>query len=209
MAAERSYYVSKRSEMLDFMPDSYGKVLEIGCGEGDFLDCLDCDEKWGMDIDEESINVIKSKGIKTIYGRYEEMHGEIPDGYFDAIICNDVIEHMVCHDHFFQTIKTKLADGGVLIGSIPNVRFYKNLKHILFKKDWKYADEGILDRTHLRFFTEKSLKRSLKENGYQIEKMYGIRGSKKPLLRLFIALTFGKHEDIRHQQFAFAAKAEK
>jgi len=205
MAKDRAYYISERKEMLDFLPPSYSKVLEIGCGEGDFLTQLECEEKWGMDIDETSIEILKERGIKTIFGKYEEIYSELPDDYFDVVICNDVIEHLISHDLFFSTIKAKLKRGGCLVGSIPNVRFYKNLKHVLFKKDWKYADEGILDRTHLRFFTEVSLRRSLLENGYAIEKLEGIRNSKKPLLRLFIALTFGAHADIQYQQFAFSA----
>jgi len=205
MAVDRSYYISSRKEMYGFMPEAFETALEIGCGEGDFIDSLHCPEKWGVDIDEKSVEAVKSKGVKAVFGRYEDIHTDLPDGYFDVIICNDVIEHMVDHEYFFQTIKSKLSPGGSLVGSIPNVRFYKNLKHVLFKKDWKYTDEGILDRTHLRFFTEISLKRTLSENGYKIVRFSGIRGSRKPLLRLFIALTFYKHEDIRHQQFAFRA----
>lgn len=205
MAQDRSYFISNRKEMYDFLPESYSKVLEIGCGEGDFIASLDCEEKWGMDIDEKSIEVVNERGIKTVFGFYEEKYKELPDNYFDVIICNDVIEHMISHDFFFTTIKEKLKDTGSLVGSIPNVRFYKNLKHVLFEKDWKYTDEGIRDKTHLRFFTGKSLRRSLIENGLNIEKFEGIRPSRKPLLRLFIALTFGKHKDISYQQFGFRA----
>ena len=203
MPQERSYFISDRKEMYAFMPESFSKVLEVGCGEGDFIAGLDCDEKWGLDIDQKSVEVLKERGIKTIFGHYEEKYKELPDNYFDVIICNDVIEHMASHDFFFSSIKEKINENGCIIGSIPNVRLYKNLKHLLFEKDWKYTDEGIRDKTHLRFFTGKSLQRSLIENGLKIELFQGIRPSRKPLLRLFIALTLGKHKDICYQQFGF------
>jgi hypothetical protein len=77
------------------------------------------------------------------------------------------------HDAFFKEIKRIITKDGYLIGSVPNVRFYKNLQNILFKKDWKYVDSGILDQTHLRFFTFKSLERSLKQSGFLIQKING------------------------------------
>ncbi|PLX66238.1 MAG: class I SAM-dependent methyltransferase [Denitrovibrio sp.] len=158
-----------------------------------------------MDIDQESIEKLQAKGVKAIFGMFEDKHVDLPDDYFDVVICNDVIEHMISHDMFFETIQKKLKKNGSLVGSIPNVRFYKNLKHLLFEKDWKYQESGILDTTHLRFFTKKSLRRSLISNGYNISKLEGIEGSRAPILRLFLALTLGKHNDIRYRQLAFRA----
>ena len=52
------------------------------------------------------------------------------------------------------------------MGSIPNVRFIENILRFLIQKDWRYTEWGILDKTHLRFFTEKSLKRLFQDNGF-------------------------------------------
>lgn len=80
----------------------------------------------------------------------------LPDQHFDMVICNDVIEHMVDHDHFLEHIKTKMRPGACIVGSIPNVRHLTALFKLLVAKDWPYSASGILDRTHLRFFTENS-----------------------------------------------------
>ncbi len=48
-----------------------------------------------------------------------------------------------------------------MVGSVPNVRYFKNLFDLLVLRDWDYKDSGVLDRTHLRYFTLKSLRRSL------------------------------------------------
>lgn len=125
------------------------------------------------------------------------------------MICNDVIEHMVDHDEFLQSVKKNLKKDAYLVGSIPNVRYIANLFEILIKKDWEYKNEGILDETHLRFFTEKSLKRTIKENGFAIEQFQGIKPfwggsiSIKGLLRrclYYLAiLIFG--QDVKFRQF--------
>jgi hypothetical protein len=111
------------------------------------------------------------------------------------------------HNLFFKTIKKKMTEKGFLIGSIPNVRFYSNLFRLLILKDWKYQDAGILDNTHLRFFTKKSLTRALLENGFSIDKLKGINGTKFSLfsanliLKNILILLFGK--DSRHPQYSF------
>ena len=114
-------------------------------------------------------------------------------------------------------IRKYIAPGGVIVGSIPNVRYHKNLFNLLFAKDWEYMDWGILDRTHFRFFTEKSLRRSLSSAGFEVEDFRGINGgiefglSKWKLAyslfaMLSIALSLGYFNDIKHQQFAFRAR---
>ena len=81
---------------------------------------------------------------------------------------------MADHDAFLRRVKQKISPGGVIVGSVPNVRYFKNLFDTLVLKDWDYKDAGILDRTHLRYFTLKSLSRSLRETGYSIDAIRAI-----------------------------------
>ena len=163
------YYDWQRKEILPLIPENYQKVLEIGCGTGNFRDNLKyhC-EYWGVEPFEKAALQAEKKINKVLIGTYEEVVKELPNGYFDLVICNDVIEHMVDHNAFFQSIKTKMTNDSYLIGSIPNVRCFSNLYGLLKNKEWKYEESGILDYTHLKFFTEKSLKRTLQENGFII-----------------------------------------
>ena len=119
-----------------------------------------------------------------------------------------------------------MSDGGVIVGSIPNVRYYKNLFALIVRRDWRYTDKGILDATHLRFFTQNSFQRSLRESGFSKEKMRGINSAVylkqqyctspartagnvlKYILRLigFLSvdiLTLGHSADIKYAQFGF------
>jgi 2-polyprenyl-3-methyl-5-hydroxy-6-metoxy-1,4-benzoquinol methylase len=202
------YYENNRNEIVELIPSKYNKILEIGCGSGEFRANLknEC-EYWGIEINEIAGKKAKMNLTKVIVGDYFKIYKSLPDNYFDLVICNDIIEHMNDHNLFFKTIKKKMTEKGFLIGSIPNVRFYSNLFRLLILKDWKYQDAGILDNTHLRFFTKKSLTRALLENGFSIDKLKGINGTKFSLfsanliLKNILILLFGK--DSRHPQYSF------
>jgi hypothetical protein len=119
------------------------------------------------------------------------------------------------HDWFMEAIKPHMAPSAHLVASIPNVRYLPNLFNLLIRKEWKYLDSGLMDRTHLRFFTERSIRRMLAEHAYEVEIMHGInscipRGATSPsalLRRLQVrvaGLVFGR--DVEYLQFALRAK---
>ena len=213
-----TYFSSSRPDMEKFLPTNYEKVLEIGCGDGGFSRYLDNSaELWGVEPNEESVCQARLKGYKMLQGDFEANCDRLPNNYFDLVICNDVIEHMADHDYFLSTIKEKMSSNGVLIGSVPNMRNYRALVELLVRKDWPYMEEGVLDRTHLRWFTEKSFKRSLIRHGYTIETYRGIGSllgnyksitsiAKSIVVVLIILSTFGYYRDIRYLQFAFRVK---
>ena len=199
-----TYYKNIRNEMSPLLPKQYSRVLEIGSGEGDFRENLkQKNEYWGVEPVEAAAAIAAEKLDKVLPGTYQEMVNQIPNEYFDLVICCDVIEHMVDHDEFFQSIRKKIKKDGCLVASIPNVRHLRNLFEVLVKKDWKYVDEGILDRTHLRFFTKRSLIRTIAENGFVIDQIMGInpiQGS--GLLRILAnVVIFLLGQDSRYLQF--------
>ncbi len=210
------YYEGSRSEVNAFLPATCRRVLEIGCGSGGFRENLPADcEYWGIEpVAAPAANAAKRLS-RVLQGTFVEVRRELPAGYFDLVVCNDVIEHMPDHDAFLQQIKQHVAPGGCIVGSVPNVRCYQHLYELLFQRDWRYRDEGILDRTHLRFFTQKSLVRTFTENGYRIDACGGINDlapmrftSPKKIRRwlvvtLITILTLGLFNDIRYLQFAF------
>lgn len=219
MPAE-TYFIESRKEILPFLPTEYSKVLEIGCGEGIFsTNLIGAIEVWGIEPDENSAAIASKKIFKVFNATYEKCFNELPENYFNLVICNDVIEHMPDYNFFFQSIKKKMTANGCLVGSIPNVRYFENIATFLIAKDWKYSSFGILDYTHLRFFTKKSLLRSIKENGYTIEKVEGIHKlslSPFSLWRLIkwvivygvVLLTLGYYKDIVYLQFGFRIRPQ-
>lgn len=210
------YYEGSRPEVTALLPAGCRRVLEVGCGAGGFRENLPADcEYWGIEPATGPAAIAATRLGRVLTGLFDDVCGELPRGYFDVIICNDVIEHMPDHDAFFWKIQAYLSPEGCIVGSVPNVRCYQNLYELLFERDWRYRDEGTLDRTHLRFFTRKSLLRTLKENLYQVEAFTGLNDlaparltSLKKLRRwlsvsLIVVLTLGLFSDIRYLQFGF------
>lgn len=214
--------------MAPFLPATYQRVLEVGCGSGAFVDHLRRpSEVWGVEPNADAGEVAAQKMHRVLVGRYDQVARDLPEAYFDLVVCNDVIEHMDDHDAFLEAIKTKMRPGGCIVGSIPNVRHVTALFKLLALKDWRYSGSGILDRTHLRFFTEKSLRRTLQEHGYAIEMLsgigsvirYGISRRTNKLNRVqdlgvrlasftVVALTLGFYWDTQYPQYAFRVRLE-
>jgi len=206
------YYGNTRPEMLQFIPANAQKILEVGCGEGKFSAQLrnDNNETWAIEPNDISAKQASEKLFKVLKGTVEEKITELPDNYFDVIIMNDVIEHLLEPWDDLQRLKGKLKDDGVFVSSIPNVRYAKNLFNMLFKRDWKYTDDRILDITHYRFFTRKSIRRLFEENGYVVQKMKGVNRTKSfaffPFAVLFNILFLFSQLDIFYMQYATVAK---
>ncbi|MEZ9835158.1 class I SAM-dependent methyltransferase [Vibrio breoganii] len=170
------YHDNSRKEMIAFITTEPKRVLEIGSGTGKFRNHFNEDiEYWGIEPDITSADIAcKVNKMKVIVGSVPSVDKLIPNDYFDLIVCNDVIEHIQDTKEVFNFIESKLTKNGKIIASIPNVRYLPNLKELLLFKDWRYRQAGILDRTHLRFFTKKSSLRMLNENNFHIIKYHGI-----------------------------------
>jgi len=201
-------YGHTRAEMAQFLPNEYSKVLEVGCNIGNFRQYADkSTEYWGIEPLEQAAEIAKTKMDKVLVGFYDKVANDIPDNYFDLVIANDIIEHMEQPWDFLKSIKRKMNERASLVLSIPNVRHYENLKELLFEKDWKYVDAGILDITHLRFFTKKSMIRLLDENKFEIKKMEGINPLRvrKMCSPIYWLLRFFLGSDIKFLQFGIRA----
>lgn len=204
-----AYYQNARPEILPFIPDPCNRVLDVGCGSGAFGEYLkkerNC-EVWGVEPVSAAADEAKDRLDKVINSLFSE-EAQLPDNYFDVIIFNDSLEHFPYPEPPLQYARKLLNSGGALVCSIPNVRYIKNVKHLLLDADWKYTYEGILDYTHLRFFTKKSIQRTIEDNGYKILTLKGINsypwsGWKVNLLRTIFG---SKIEDMRWLQFVVVA----
>ncbi len=212
MEKSEKYYAQTRAEMLAFIPVNAKKILEVGCGQGNFSAQLTKEgvETWGIEPNPQSAKDASKKLFKVLSETLDNALAELPDNYFDAIIFNDVIEHLLYPWEDLKRVKSKLSKEGVVVSSIPNVRYSKNLFNLLFKKNWKYTEGGVLDVTHFRFFTKKSIKVLYKDSGYSIQTIKGVNITKSflffPFAVLFNILFLCTQLDMFYMQFATVAK---
>ena len=125
---------------------------------------------------------------------------------FDCIIFADVLEHLVDPAALLRAVRQHLSPGGVVVASLPNVRHYAVLADLLLRGDWDYADYGVLDRTHLRFFTHKSIRKLFAETGYELTRMEGINGPTSRRGRVLSRLLPTPLQDIQYLQFVCVAR---
>jgi len=198
--------------MLKFVPPGVHKVLEIGCAEGSFgllLKRLRGVEVWGVDMSLPVADEAISRLDHFIVGDFEDENVDVPKKYFDCVVFNDVIEHFKYPWTVLRDVREYIVEGGYVVASIPNVRFLSNIKKLLIDKQWKYEDEGILDKTHLRFFVEESIRDMFKACDYRIIKLEGINAGKFSWkFEIINRILFNMFEDMRFRQFACVAQKE-
>ena len=100
----------------------------------------------------------------------ERLDDLFPGRKYDVIVCADVIEHLQRPTALLESCHRLLKDGGKLLLSVPNVA-YSGLIAELLLGDFRYRDEGLLDRTHVRFFTRQSLMRLLRESRWSADRL--------------------------------------
>lgn len=206
-----NYYKNTRPEIMsviDFIPKD---VLEIGCGQGNFGKGLKLKYQCsvtGIEINEDQAKVAAKNLDKVYASSVEEAIYKLRDKQFDLIVANDVLEHLQDPYEVIKKLSKKLARNGRIISSIPNVRNFHVVYALLRNKEWKYTESGILDFTHLRFFTCKSIIEMYESNGYKIVKQQGInKDNNLPWWFKMVRFIFNsRFEDMSYLQFVTVAE---
>ncbi len=204
------YYRQSRAELLPFLPPTVRKLLDVGCGEGNFGLLVKerwGAEVWGIEINPAAAAAAQAKIDRVLVGDVQELLPALAAADFDCLVFADVLEHLVDPFQVLQQAKNVLAPMGSLLITIPNVLYIKNLYNLLYHKDWRYEPQGILDISHLRFFTKKSFSRTLQELDFHIEEVRGINPCRQRVLWfLFNFLTVGHFHESQYLQLVFRAR---
>lgn len=171
VSLDYSFYV--RRDLLSLMDLSREglRVLEIGCACGMTLREIGAQNRtaklYGVELNE------NAAAIAAPYATILSMNVENLDPAeiserFDYIVMADVIEHLVDPWTSVRNMRELLAPGGMLVASIPNVSNIRNIFDVV-RGFWSYQDLGLLDRTHLRFFTKHEIIELFQGAGYVIE----------------------------------------
>jgi len=202
-----SYYQIEKERIIAIIPPGDNRILDIGCAAGKLGQRLQelgkARELIGVEIHEPAVRKAKQFYDAVHLGDVEGLSLPYED-YFDFIVCADVIEHLrdpwTCLDKFLKYLKPE----GSLVATIPNIRHWKIIRDLLFLGKWEYKEAGIMDNTHLRFFTKRSFETVLEKAGYLITHSEIWLESRR---RKFVnTLTFGTLEELLGIQILFVAQ---
>ncbi|MCF8720702.1 glycosyltransferase family protein [Nitrospina gracilis] len=164
------YYRNVRQDLLHLVPRDAQSVLEVGCGAGHTGHAIR--ERQGAVVTGIEVNSRAAAEARrhldiVLEGSVENMDLPFAEKEFDCILFADVLEHLVDPALVLRKTLPYLSERGVVVASIPNIQYHGILNQ-LGEGNWTYEDEGILDRTHLRFFTLKEIQKLFAETGYEV-----------------------------------------
>ncbi|MBN1941233.1 MAG: class I SAM-dependent methyltransferase [Candidatus Diapherotrites archaeon] len=157
------------------------KIIEFGCGKGFVTEQLQKhgNKVTGVEINTENAKRAKKFCSKIFIGDIEKMDFRKLGSGFDVALFGDVLEHLKNPEGTLGKTGRILGKNGRVIASIPNIANWKIRLGLLGGK-FDYAEQGILDKTHLKFFTLKNAKKLFNENNFVIEKILTVPSAPVP-----------------------------
>jgi SAM-dependent methyltransferase len=164
--------------LIDKLDGSKAKrILDVGIWDGSILRniSLPCD-KFALDISDNQTHFLKQNGIALSVIDFENDKFPYENSYFDVVLLNEVIEHVINTDNLIGEINRVLRVGGILIISFPNVNYFIGILMQVFF-DWTPAFSSRYKAVHVRDWTLKVIKRMLAINGFSYQRVIGHRFS--------------------------------
>jgi 2-polyprenyl-3-methyl-5-hydroxy-6-metoxy-1,4-benzoquinol methylase len=159
------------------VPADARRILDVGCASGGFGVALreaDPDRVvWGIEADPQAAAVAADRYHRVVTGLFPDALAGL-DVTFDCLVFNDVLEHLADPWTALRDGLRHLEPGGAVVVSIPNIRYVGTVVDLVLRGNWAYADRGVLDRTHLRFFTRRTAVELVAGAGLTVEKVKGI-----------------------------------
>jgi SAM-dependent methyltransferase len=172
--SDQTYYSRSRTWPSLFGIRSSTKILDVGCGRGNlgyYLQITFGSEVTGLEIVNDNFLVAATVLHDAHLGDIESMDISVLGSQFDYVIFSDSLEHMLDPKAVLERVRDLMAGNGHLLISMPNIRNFRVTVPLVFSDQWEYQDEGLLDRTHLRFFTCTSICRLIEQCGYKVEQV--------------------------------------
>ncbi|MEW6188003.1 MAG: class I SAM-dependent methyltransferase [Thermodesulfobacteriota bacterium] len=171
---EEKYDDKPRLDILELFPGDCRKVLEIGCGTGATGAVIK--EKIqglyyvGLEVDENAVKIAETRLDKVLAIDLGEIRPDslpLPQESFDLLIAADVLEHLYDPWRVMDVLRLFLKSDGKVVLSIPNTQNIHLITNLV-QGNWNYEKYGLLDATHIRFFTLKEIEKLLIGAGYHI-----------------------------------------
>lgn len=209
VGTDSPYWSETRSHVADLVPATAQRVLDVGCNDGTFgagvLAMRPGREVWGIEPHDLDAETATQRLTGVANGFYPEALDQVP-GTFDCVSFNHVLEHMVDPWAALRATRDRLSPAGCIVGELPNVRHLPFLVDLTVRGRFNYVDSGLLDRTHLRFFTRSSAHDLFTSSGFEVEVFFPVvamGNARFPRTSRVVAKLIG---DLSYMAFAFRAR---
>ncbi|MFO0899231.1 MAG: glycosyltransferase [Pirellulales bacterium] len=172
-AIDPGYFEHARPELLALVPGEAREILDIGCAAGRVGEAIKSRQAArvvGVEIDPMAAALARKRLDKVVEADLDSGAVAFDPGSFECVICADVLEHLRHPAQLLRQIRGWLKPTGLLLASVPNVRHHSVVRGLL-NGNWTYERAGLLDSTHLRFFTRRELEKLLYRTGFALEQM--------------------------------------
>jgi len=204
---EENYFSLVRQDIVKLIPEGTKRVLDVGCADGatgEEIKRRFSAEVIGVELYEDAADIAKKRLDQVFCSDVETFRPSFDTGYFDCIIFADVLEHTKNPWMVLARYMEYLSPEGCVVASIPNIRYIVPVLKILFNR-FEYEPSGVLDQTHLRFFTYHTIKKLFSICGLKIVR-HETNRNRGWKMNLLTYLSFGLLKDFSVFQHLVVAK---
>lgn len=163
----------KSPDLIDLLPLNARRIIDIGCGVGEiaqeYRKRASPEFYLGVEIVPQDAEVARQYCSQCIVGNIEEFDDQawLQLTNYDLWVFGDVLEHLYDPWKILSKVRLVLLRNGEIACCIPNVQHW-SLQARLSNGDWRYSEKGLLDRTHIRFFTKQTMVELIEGAGFEI-----------------------------------------
>lgn len=203
------YYSQVRPEVVELVPDDARRILDVGCGDGAVGSAVRGPGRTVMGIESapevaqraatrlDAVHRVDLDDVASLRVTLEEVQP------VDCVVAADVLEHLVDPWTTLAMLAAAVRPGGTVVLSVPNVRVISTIVPLVVFGRFEYADHGVRDRTHLRFFTRHSILELVESAGLQV---VSVRRGPTPWRRGWRARVGALLGDLGNEQFLVVAR---
>jgi 2-polyprenyl-3-methyl-5-hydroxy-6-metoxy-1,4-benzoquinol methylase len=171
-------YTGARPEVQALVPSSARRVLDLGCSAGALgagLKERGGVEVVGVELDPELARAAETRLDRVVVGDVAALDEAL--GRFDCVVAADVLEHLPDPWAALRRVVELVEPGGAVVVSLPNVRFFETFWQLGVRGRWPRREQGVFDRTHLRWFALRDARELLEGAGLAVDAV-------RPLIRI-------------------------
>jgi ubiquinone/menaquinone biosynthesis C-methylase UbiE len=188
-AKDPAYFRNARKDYVAALPDNpAAAILELGCGNGATGALALSERKCGTYVGIEMFEPMAREAERVLtsvhIGNVETIALPYPEATFDALIMSEVLEHLLEPERVLARLVRFVKPGGRVFASSPNIAHWRPIWDLINGR-FEYQPQGLMDRTHLRWFTPASYRRMFEQAGVTVDSIRPLVSVSRPKQLIF------------------------